>query len=315
MGLVSFQSVLNEVGIETFVASTPLYSNGLEFTAWERSPFSATVDVCRTGRGLYTRLRSTGILRGTLRHHPDSYLLWLMQRGGEPQHSQDRLRYLNRPLLICGPQERRHELANVSGLGLFLHRQLLWKEATLQGLGSDRAEAWLAPVRGDDIRRGSPVGEAMVSHLLLEIGRCLDQQVRSRTLLALEHALITVLLHHWAPSGAGLPGSGIYVHEAIDWLRTHLAEPIVWADLCTHLGISHRSLQLAFDRELQTSPSRWLKRERLARLRERLLDHHEGQSIEALARSCGLAYSSATLKAYRQLYQEKPSQTRRHRPS
>lgn len=98
---------------------------------------------------------------------------------------------------------------------------------------------------------------------------------------------------------------------ARDWIDAHLDHPLRIEDLAAALHVSSRTLQYCFCEELGHSPLVEVRRIRFHRLRQRLLTLPVGQeSIEAAFLRCGLAYTSATRRHYREWCGETPSQSR-----
>lgn len=309
MPTVRFQTVLEQCSLQQFVTGTSLFMDGLQFRSWDAAPFSATVETFRTRATTYCRLQTTGRLGGCTELSEDAVLIWMGCNGRQKIRlgSQTLIEELNIPFLFSGTSRHRHEFFNIAALGVWLKRDFLHQEARQQGI---IPQTQLSPF---SVRLK---GAYLLRQLLLEIEFCLQEGRSDRTLLLLHQALITVVIQHWiAPSGSGSAViSSRSLQRALDWLQERLTEPVQWSDLCEELGITQRSLQLAFARELNTTPSRWLKERRLERLHQQLsgLDGCPDGRIVPIVESCGLPYSSSTLSAYRSLFRETPSQTLRN---
>lgn len=81
----------------------------------------------------------------------------------------------------------------------------------------------------------------------------------------------------------------------LDWARSHLDEPLTLRLLARRSATTTRTLTRRFAAELGTSPLQWLTTERTRRARQLLED--TDQSIEDVARSCGLG-SAANLRIH-----------------
>ncbi len=311
MSSVQFQTVLADASLEQFIRDAARVLDGVEFLDWEPAPFSASLDLYSTGVSRYCRATSTGRLRSSIQLGEQQLTIWLA-RNGHQRLQQARSTapspVLPQPLVCAGPTCLPVELSNLSGLGVCLKRGRIFEEARKQGI---------VPPSTLPNHAARFTGPLLLRQLLLEIEDCLDSCRSERTILLLHQALITVLIHHWMGVESSPGGSAQMLHQAIDWLQAHLTEPIRWGQLCQALGITQRSLQLAFERELQTTPTRWLKQQRLELLHQRLqspdADELAQDGIISLVEGCGLPYSSSTLGAYRSLYHETPSQTLRYR--
>src|SRR5215468_649576 len=80
----------------------------------------------------------------------------------------------------------------------------------------------------------------------------------------------------WVPSEATLfqdvpPGLPADLARALNWLRAHLSEPIHLEHLAQVAGVRPRTLQARFKMFLGTTPLGFLRRMRLARARQDLL--------------------------------------------
>src|SRR3954471_24815073 len=84
-----------------------------------------------------------------------------------------------------------------------------------------------------------------------------------------------------APSGsirrqdgaAPMPGDLV---RALEWLRAHLGEPVQLETLAVAAGVRPRTLEAHFKAFLGTTPLEWLRRMRLARARQELLNPAPG---------------------------------------
>ncbi|MFI4917388.1 MAG: helix-turn-helix domain-containing protein [Phycisphaerales bacterium JB060] len=102
------------------------------------------------------------------------------------------------------------------------------------------------------------------------------------------------------------------VRRAQDAMRQDIAAPYDSAALCATLGVPERTLQLAFQRTLAMSPSRWLHTARLHEARRRLC-HADPlrETVAAIASCCGLGHAGRFSCNYARLFGETPSRTLR----
>lgn len=108
------------------------------------------------------------------------------------------------------------------------------------------------------------------------------------------------------------------VRHAEEIMRAHEEDPLSMVDLANHLGISLRSLQLAF-REVHDgkSPRQVYGQIRLERARRRLLEADAREQVTTIALDAGFAHLSRFAQSYARAFGELPSQTlsRRRRTS
>ena len=129
-----------------------------------------------------------------------------------------------------------------------------------------------------------------------------------------EQTLISGLLAAQPNSSAATPAESAPGSRVV---RTVLgliaAEPErAWrlAELAAHAGVSARTLQEAFQRELGSTPLEQLRRTRMERARRDLLDADPAQaSVTDIAARWGFFHLGRFSQAYRAMYQELPSQT------
>jgi AraC-like DNA-binding protein len=137
----------------------------------------------------------------------------------------------------------------------------------------------------------------------------------------LESALMTALLlvqphnHSEALLSVGRSVSGRTVRKAIDFMRAHHEPGLTVGMVAEQVGVSERSLQLAFKRQLGTSPVAYLRDIRLDHARRTLLStSSEEMSISRTAADAGFVHLSRFAQLYQSKFGEKPSQTLRSLP-
>lgn len=90
----------------------------------------------------------------------------------------------------------------------------------------------------------------------------------------------------------------------------HLARAWRLAEFSRHAGVSARTLQEAFQRELGMSPLERLRRTRMTRARQDLLAGDPTRtSVTEIAARWGFFHLGRFAQAYRATYHELPSQT------
>jgi transcriptional regulator GlxA family with amidase domain len=103
------------------------------------------------------------------------------------------------------------------------------------------------------------------------------------------------------------------VAQLCDYMRAHLDAGLTLTDLESFSGLSARSLQLAFKKQLGCSPMQWLTEQKLHAIRAKLANADTPESITSLA----VAYFPNLgdfARYYRRQFGELPSQTRARRP-
>lgn len=88
------------------------------------------------------------------------------------------------------------------------------------------------------------------------------------------------------------------------WARQH-SSTVTVTSLAGHAGVSERTLARRFSRELSTTPSRWIPRERLTRVQE-LLEVTD-LTIAAIAYRVGLGTATNLRQQFSRAFQTTPS--------
>lgn len=100
------------------------------------------------------------------------------------------------------------------------------------------------------------------------------------------------------------------VGVVVDLIEAEPERPWRLADLAAHAGVSPRSLQAAFRRDLDLTPLEHLRHIRLDRARRSLLAADPASvSVADVAARCGFFHLGRFAQAYRAIYQEPPSRT------
>ena len=104
--------------------------------------------------------------------------------------------------------------------------------------------------------------------------------------------------------------STVTVRRAIAFIDEHARRDITAADIAAAACVTIRSLQLAFRRELDTTPMAYLRTVRLTRAHRELVDAGPGQeTITAVAYRWGFSSTSRFSAYYRETYGVSPRQT------
>jgi len=91
------------------------------------------------------------------------------------------------------------------------------------------------------------------------------------------------------------------------------AEPVSLADVCEHLGVSARALQLAFRQHTGETPMAYLRNIRLDQIHDRLRHAKPGESmsVSQLAADYGFLHLGHFAGHYQARFGELPNQTRK----
>lgn len=133
------------------------------------------------------------------------------------------------------------------------------------------------------------------------------------------HRLLVMQLHPEAlRRGAGsLDGRGrsdAALEAACGFIEANLQGRITLTQLEQLTGLGARALQLSFNRRFQCSPTEWIRRRRLERVRSILLsDDPSIPSIRDVARRYGFLQDGQFARLYRRRFGELPSATVRRR--
>jgi len=104
------------------------------------------------------------------------------------------------------------------------------------------------------------------------------------------------------------------VREAVDLVESDTASVGGVAELARRVGLTTRSLQMGFQKELGLGPAAYIQNVRLARAREELTAARpgEGVTVADVARRWGFPHAGRFAVYYRQRFGESPSDTLRH---
>lgn len=115
-----------------------------------------------------------------------------------------------------------------------------------------------------------------------------------------------------APPATRRPPSRIEAAQA--FLREHLFSPITTSEVAAAIGLSPRGVQQLFQRELGTTPTAYLRQERLRQARRLLTESEPGTTTVAeIASACGFAHMGRFAGSYAEAFGESPSATLRAR--
>lgn len=129
--------------------------------------------------------------------------------------------------------------------------------------------------------------------------------------LILESLLLSIPSIMATSTAVGRSGTSAQVREAMHFMLSRIDEPLSMTAVATHLGISVRSLQRSFRRDIDMSPAQWLRQQRLEVAYRRLqTDTAEARSVTAVAYSCGFYHLGEFSVAFRKRFGVSPSAVR-----
>jgi len=112
------------------------------------------------------------------------------------------------------------------------------------------------------------------------------------------------------PCGRNEPFEALIV-----WIEANCHRPLSLSDLESQSHYSRRSLQYAFQQRFGCSPMQYIRRQRLALAKQRLLAPLPGTTVTSVARDCGYLSVASFRRDYQQRFGESPSGAlRRLRP-
>lgn len=148
---------------------------------------------------------------------------------------------------------------------------------------------------------------------LIDIGTARSSDLR---LHALDDMVYRVLAGMLAPTSLApaMPATRTVVMHAVvdrvaEHIVAHLQRPIPLSELESLVGLSARSLQVAFRNRFGCSTRAWTQHRRLDLARERLLHPSPGAQVAGVALDCGFTRLGGFAKVYAQRFGELPSAT------
>ncbi|NIB40876.1 AraC family transcriptional regulator [Pseudomaricurvus alkylphenolicus] len=100
-----------------------------------------------------------------------------------------------------------------------------------------------------------------------------------------------------------------HVRRAIAYIEEHMDQSISLADMASAVGVTARTLQKGFLRYLDTTPSEYIRVQRLRRVHEALKHAGDGQQVSQILLNHGVASFGHFSRLYKQQYGCTPSET------
>ena len=98
------------------------------------------------------------------------------------------------------------------------------------------------------------------------------------------------------------------IDDLLQWIASHLHQPILLDDLVRESGYSQRSLRNIFHDRFQCGPVQWIRQQRLERARQLLLAAPQGTTVSSVAGDCGYDHLSQFSRDFRSAYGLRPSE-------
>ncbi|TWJ21420.1 AraC family transcriptional regulator [Micromonospora endolithica] len=171
-------------------------------------------------------------------------------------------------------------------------------------MGTPGAQAWTRALTFLADELSQPAGASLLDHP--QVAARFEQGLIGKLLLAHRHNhsdLLAEPAHH--------PGSGRLVRRARGLIRDHHGEALTVGDVAEALGVSVRTLQECFRRELGTTPTAYLRVCRLDAVHQALRAAGPGTSVTAVAVRHGFVHLGRFAGDYRARFGESPSATLR----
>lgn len=159
-------------------------------------------------------------------------------------------------------------------------------------------QAWRATVQA--LAQGMTPGSPIATHEPLAAP--LAQAVARGLLLAAPHNLSHLLA---APATPALPAA---ISTALDFLRTHAAQPLTVEEVAHAAGVGVRTLQAGFREHLGTTPVAELRRIRLTGARRDLLTGGPGTTVAGVAGRWGFHHPGRFAIHFAQEFGQSPSE-------
>jgi len=115
----------------------------------------------------------------------------------------------------------------------------------------------------------------------------------------------------WEEASGATPVASQGVRRAAGYISVNGHEPLRIGDIAMACGTSVRTLYRAFVREHGTTPMQFLRRWRLDRVREALLDAGPGATVTQVAFEHGVTHLGRFAREYARRFGEPPSETLR----
>jgi len=287
---------------------------------WTATPTDMPFAYRRTGVGtadiLLASARFTGALSGLLRTEQDYVVSW-MKRGRGAVRIDRALMPIERgaPILHAADRVAPFEYEDFETNVVHLNKSLV-ERVFAESTGSDRAvlsfDAAARPT-GPALRGWWQAVDAAARTLLPDAP---DAPATALLDAEMARGMATAFLAAFpheapGPQAADTPGTA-RTRQAVDFVHAHAHLPITSTDMAEAAHLSLRGLQEAFRRDLDTTPSAYLRSVRLERVRQELLvGDPASTSVADVARRWAFGHLGRFAASYTNRFGELPSVTLR----
>jgi len=274
----------------------------------------------------------------TARHHDRNLITMqpLQQTLLFGAHWGEQVHVLSEALSTCHlvlPQSRSIQVRN-------LNRTIGPNELLLMMPGSEADLVWEAGCSAivitfdiEALQLCAGLGQSFLQSRALQILR--PEQRQTRSLLSLLQCVATqhqiyegdiqpLMQQHWEsllvqdltnllqdPTPENISILPAHLRRAIDWLQANIEQSISVSDLVQVAQCSRRSLENGFQQFVGCSPARYIQKQKLELVHQRLLQAQG--TVSEIAFDCGFNHLSHFTRMYKEHYGEAPSQTLKQR--
>ena len=199
----------------------------------------------------------------------------------------------------------------LAGLSLLVPAPLLVRTATAMGAGhvpqASLASALqtTAPLCTSD-RRGGAILQGLY-HFFGFVESVLQLQATVPEMLRLDDLLVRQLLLLMLPGLGEAPVPAVHPSaqepwfaQLLDWIDANCHRALSLSELEERSRYSRRALQYAFKQRFGCGPMQWVRRRRLTKARQMLLEAAPGTTVQQVALACGYINFSSFSRDYRQ---------------
>lgn len=285
-----------------------------EVTTTGPVPFETTVNHVEFGQTGLTFVRCPTPLRVRCTQGGHRFIVFLHEDGRTLHqiNAQPAVAAPGSAVILVPGQDVRMDSEAVRLLALDFPTTRVEQALKVRGLPRARFEEW---ARHRDL--SSPAGTALRSlarwaaHELDQPGTPLGS---GPTAEHLEQTLFSLFLDCLAePIPAAEPLSPllgkIRLSDLTGWILANLQQPLSVDTLATLAGVSPRAVQFAFRRYHQCTPTEFIRRARLNRIRQELLVRGEAATVTEVAMRFGFFHLGHFANAYRLEFGEGPAET------
>ncbi|MCE0459700.1 helix-turn-helix transcriptional regulator [Curtobacterium flaccumfaciens] len=256
-----------------------------------------------------TRVLCDGVRRGFLQH-PTHHLLVVVVGDGDAVFADGTEVRLESdstsPVLLQASVRYSYEVTAARLTLLQVSDALLRSRAAALGITVSDDAKFAQPASADDRRTLVRMVHDAASQLASEDA---DSDVASREAV---HENVADVVLRTVPLVVPDPGLHGHVAVADQWIRSRLREEITTADIAAAVGVSVRTLQQAFHKNLGVTPTGHVRSQRLERVREALLAADDEATVASVARDWGFRHIGRFSGAYNEMFGELPRMTLAH---